>query len=93
MIRKLAKTAALTICATVSIFFVLFVALLTDWGRSSAHKEQDRLILQTQSPDGKLVAEVHTFTTGMWGWPDTLYVALRESENPFGDKVYARTYE
>ena len=56
-------------------------------------QEQDRLILQTQSPDGKLVAEVHTFTTGMWGWPDTLYVALRESENPFGDKVYARTYE
>jgi hypothetical protein len=54
---------------------------------------QDKLIQQKPSPDGKSVAEIHTFTTLMWGGPDTLYVSLRNSADPFGDKVYSRTYE
>ena len=56
-------------------------------------QRKDSLILQKPSPDGKLVAEIHTFTTAMWGGPDTLYVAIRQSDRSEPEKVYSRTYE
>jgi hypothetical protein len=73
-----------------ALFAVGFVALLAD---SRERPWQDKLIQQRPSPDGKFVAEIHTFTTTMWGGPDTLYVSLRNPADRIGDKVYSRTYE
>lgn len=69
---------------------VAFAALMWD-GRDRPW--QDELIQQRPSPDGKFVAEIHTFTTQMWGGPDTLYVSIRNPADRTGDKVYSRTYE
>jgi hypothetical protein len=93
MIGKLVKFTLWGACAVAAVFLILVAALLWDWDRSSTRKEKDSLILQKPSPDGKLVAEIHTFTTAMWGGPDTLYVAIRQSDRSEPEKVYSRTYE
>ena len=93
MIRKVVKIVVWTSGITVMVVFLLFVALVVDRGKSSARTEQDHIIQRRPSPDGKLVAEIHTFTTAMWGGPDTLYVSIGEVEHAHGDKVYSRTYE
>lgn len=93
MIRKLVKVGAWGAAIVVAVLVVLLVALFVDWGRSSAHRDQDYIVQQKASPDGKLVAEIHRATTGMWQGPDTVYVAIRSTKNAVGDHVYSKTYE
>jgi hypothetical protein len=42
------------------IFVVLLLALFVDWDVSASRTERDRTVVQKPSPDGKLVAEIHT---------------------------------
>jgi hypothetical protein len=74
----------------VALVAIGLVALIVDGGD---RPWQDKLIQQRPSPDGKSVAEIHIFTTRMWGGPDTLYVSIRDADRPRGAKVYTRTYE
>jgi hypothetical protein len=71
----------------------LAVVLFVNWGISQSKAEKDKLVLQRPLPDGKLIAEIHTFRTAMWGGPDTLYVSLRESSAASGTRVYSQSYE
>jgi len=93
MIRKLIKIGAWGAAIVVAAFVLLLGALLVDWGRSSARRDQDYVVQTKASPDGKLVAEIHRATTGMWQGPDTVYVAIRTATNAWGDHIYSKTYE
>lgn len=86
--------AAGWISATVFVIVLgLIVVLIVNWGMSQSKAEKDIEVLRKPSPDGRFIAEIHTFRTGMWGGPDTLYVSLRESSAPLGTKVYSQSYE
>jgi hypothetical protein len=93
MIRRLVRIALWSIGTVIAVALILFTLLIVDWSRSSKRTEQDRIIQQRPSPDGKLIAEIHTFTTAMWGGPDTLYLSIRPAQSASGSTVYSRTYE
>jgi hypothetical protein len=79
---------SLAAIGTLSLAIVaLFAFLVLDSGR-----DKDHLIMQSASPDGKLIVELHQVITPMHGGPDTLYVAIRTQES-YGEKIYSRTYE
>jgi hypothetical protein len=62
--------------------------LLVSWG---GDKDQTRQ--SAPSPDGRFIAELHTVLTPMHGGPDTLYVAIRNKNDAFGETVFSRVYE
>jgi hypothetical protein len=94
MIRKVIKIALWGTGVVFVLVVALFVALLVGWDDgSSARINSDRLIEQSTSPDGRVVAELHKHTSAMWGGPDTLYIAIGQSDRTERNKVYSRTYE
>jgi len=93
MIPKVIKFAVWGVAIVVAAFLILLIALFVDWGRSSAHRDQDYIVQQKTSPDGKFIAEIRRATTGMWAGPDTVYVAMRTATRAEGDRVYSKTYE
>jgi len=81
--------------ALLAVFGSLAV-LMIDWGKSTAKTEKDTLIRDKTSPNGKFVAEIHTFITAMHGGPDRLYVIIKpaQGDHPtWEERLYTRTYE
>jgi hypothetical protein len=55
--------------------------------------DQTRLIRESASPDGRLVADVNEVITPMHGGPDTVQVTLRPASRAIGDVIYSQTFE
>jgi hypothetical protein len=55
--------------------------------------DKSRLVRESISPNGHLVAEVHEVITPMHGGPDTVQVTLRPASRAVGDIVYSQTFE
>jgi hypothetical protein len=55
--------------------------------------DQTRLIRESTSPDGHLVAEIHEVITPMHGGPDMVQVTLRPASRAVGDIIYSQTFE
>jgi hypothetical protein len=89
-VRRFLKIAGWVSCTAFLIVVLLAVALFVSWGDPV---RTDRIVLQETSPDGKLVAELHTRITAMWGGPDTLYVSIRRMKEASSSKVYEQVYE
>ena len=97
---------AWTFGITLLVVLIVFGALMIDWIRSAARTERDVLIEKKVSSDGKIISEVHKFTSAMHGGPDLLYVIIKLAPQQVNDhtlseglpsqdeqKIYSRTYE
>jgi hypothetical protein len=88
MISKVVKVSALIVGITLLGVLALLAFLVFNSGGP-----KDHLLQQKASPDGRMIAELHANITPMHGGPDTLYVTIRRTGQPFGSEVYSRTYE
>jgi hypothetical protein len=74
--------------AGVFAFLGLLVYLLVSEGAS-----KDQMRASAWSPNGRFVAELHTVIAPVHGGPDTLYLAIRDKNEAFGETVFSRVYE
>jgi hypothetical protein len=77
-------------CGVVLLLLLVEVSwLVMDFGGHN----KIRLIRDSESPDGHLVAEVQEVITPMHGGADSVQVILRSTTSTIGDVVYAQTFE
>jgi hypothetical protein len=66
-----------------------FLWLVADFGANDI----TRSIRQSESADGRFVAEVREVITRMHGGPDSVQVTLRATKSALGDVVFSQTFE
>lgn len=86
--KSIVRIAFWTVGGSVLVALTMIILVAVTWGGN-----QDSTRLRRTSPDGSLVAEIHTVMTPMHGGPDTLYVTIIGKNQAFGEKVFSRVYE
>jgi hypothetical protein len=89
MRRRWIKYALISAGVLFLVVLVAFGLLVFDFGGHN----RDRLIRESTSPDGRVVAEIREVITPMHGGPDEVQVLLRSTRSTFGDIIYSQTFE
>ena len=86
---KALKWILLSFGAIFLLLFAGFMVLVVDFGGHS----KSRLLVESTSTDGRLVAEVREVVTPMHGGPDSVQVSLRSVTRAAGDVIYSQVFE
>lgn len=73
--------------------FLLLMMAIVVIAAFDLHSSNDTIVAVQTSPDGRLIAELHSVTSSSHHNPDLINVMVRQSDEPFAAMVYSRTYE